>query len=235
MSDQTSISVNFGKAMPLFPLDSVTLLPQQVLPLHIFEPRYRQLIGDVLDGSGQLAMGMFKGDRWKQEYHGRPPVRPSVCIGQIVQHEKLDDGRYNVLIQGVCRARIEEELPAREGVLYREVMLSPVGVGEMDESLLAGTRDRLEHMLTEGPLTRLSAASAVAEYARDEELPTTALLELVSFTMVGDAELKYRLLAEGDAAERARLVESELGHLESLLRRADAQRPDLWPKGTSWN
>jgi len=235
MSDQTTIQVNFARPMPLFPLDAVTLLPQQVLPLHIFEPRYRQMVGDVLDASGQIAMGVFRGNRWKQEYHGRPPVRPSVCVGQIVQHEKLADGRYNVLIQGVCRARIDHELAPRPEVEYREVSLSPVGVGETDEGLLAATRDRLEHMLSDGPLTRLSAASAVAEYARDEELPTSALLELVSFTMVGDTELRYRLLAEGDATERARLVERELGHLEGLIRRADAQRPDLWPKGVSWN
>ena len=52
MSDETAIQVNFGRPMPVFPLDQVTLLPQQVLPLHIFEPRYRQMVTDALDGSG---------------------------------------------------------------------------------------------------------------------------------------------------------------------------------------
>ena len=128
MSDDTSIQVNFGRPMPIFPLDAVTLLPQQVLPLHIFEPRYRQLVDHALDGSGQIAMAVFEGDDWKQDYHGRPSIRPAVCIGQIIQHEKLMDGRYNLLLQGICRARVIEELPPEDGREYRLALLEPVGL-----------------------------------------------------------------------------------------------------------
>src|SRR5580765_1551354 len=112
MSEETTISVNFGKPMPIFPLNSVVLLPHGVLPLHVFEDRYRQMVGDALDGSGQIAMAVFEGADWKQEYHCRPPVRPAVCVGQIIQHHKLPDGRYNIALQGICRARILQELPA---------------------------------------------------------------------------------------------------------------------------
>lgn len=221
--------------MPVFPLDAVSLLPQQVLPLHIFEPRYRQMVAHVLDGSGQIAMGVFKGERWKQEYHGRPPIRPFVCIGQIVQHEKLDDGRYNVLMQGVCRATIIKEMPPSAERLYREAMLAPVGLQPVDEDDLAVARGRLGSMLSEGPLTRLAAASSVAEYVRNGQIPTSAILELVSFTILTDPEVRYRLLAEPDTSARAEIIESELKDLSRLLVRADSQKPWEWPKGMSWN
>src|SRR5436190_23857895 len=103
MYEETSIQVNFGRPTALFPLDAVTLLPQQLLPLHIFEERYRQMIDHALDGSGQIALAIlepalastasFSGttEQWKKDALGRPAIKPAVCVGQIVQHEKLFD------------------------------------------------------------------------------------------------------------------------------------------------
>lgn len=261
MSEDNSIQVNFGKPMPLFPLDSVTLLPQQLLPLHIFEERYRQMVDHALDGAGQIAMAVFAGDQWKQDYHGRPPIRPAVCVGQIVQHERLSDGRYNVLIQGVCRARVLVELPMEEGRLYRTAMLEPVGLdpttmvvsGEEEEDEteeetpdlglppppepepLVEVRQKLCEMLEEGPLTQLVAAEPVLEFIRNEEVPTAPLLELVSFMLITDQGLRYKLLAEPSLQTRAGMIMGELEHLSSLIRRAGDQRPQDWPKGMSWN
>lgn len=232
-----TIQVNFSRPVPLFPLDQVALMPQQVLPLHIFEPRYRQMIDHVLDGAGQIAMGVFEGDRWKQEYHGRPLVRPAVCIGHVVQHEKLPDGRYNVLLQGVCRARIREELDPPEDPnerLYRMVRLDPVGL-EADEEELYGYRYSLADLLGDEPLTDLAAAETIVEHVRNEAIPLVAVLELVSFTMVTNPELKYRLLEEGDATARADLIEDELRHVRDLLLRAQQQRIEDLPKGCHWN
>lgn len=237
MSDgeESTIRVNFGKPMPLFPLDSVSLLPQQVLPLHIFEPRYRQMMEHALDGAGQFAMAVFRGRAWKQEYHGRPPLMPAVCVGQIAQHEKLADGRFNLLLQGVCRARIASELAPDESRLYRAATLEPVDATVHEDDELAEAREYLEEALAEGPLAQLAAARAVLEYVQNAEVPTSALLELVSFTMLSGKTLRYRLLAEGDIQRRADLIKSELETLASLIRRAAHQRPEEWPKGLSWN
>lgn len=233
--EESTIRVNFGKPMPLFPLDSVSLLPQQILPMHIFEPRYRQMVEHALDGSGQIAMAVFRGSAWKLQYHGRPALMGAVCVGQIAQHEKLADGRFNLLLQGVCRGRILHELPAREGVLYREAQLAPVDVDLENEDVLVESREFLEESLVEGPLSRFAAAKTILEYVQNEEVPTTALLELVTFTMLSGKGLRYRLLAEGDAQRRASIIQRELRSLEGLLGRADRQRPDEWPKGMSWN
>lgn len=235
MSGETSIQVNFGRPMPLFPLDSVTLLPQQIAPFHIFEPRYRQMIDAALDSSGQIAMAVFAGPRWKQEYHGRPPLKPAVCVGQIVEHEKLGDGRYNVLMQGVCRAKIVSELPASESRLYRMAMLEPFGLETEETEDLADLRRRLSESLAEGPLAQMKVAKPMLDFLRNSEIPTAALLEVISFTILTDSALRYKLLAEASLRRRADLIERELHGLEGLIRRAARQRPQDWPKGCSWN
>jgi uncharacterized protein len=259
MADETSIQVNFARPMPLFPLDSAVLLPQQVLPLHIFEPRYVQLIEHALDGPGQFALAVFRGTRWKQEYHGKPPLMPAVCLAQIVQHERLEGPaaaddigaeaagagggplvrRYNILVQGVCRARILEELPPRSTKgpprLYRMARLEPVGIDPDEETKLYGIREKLSEMLEDGPLSKLTHAEWVAERIRNQEIPTAVLLELVSFALPIHREMRYRPRAEGDAGERADLISRELGSLQMMIRLAGAQRPEEWPKGMSWN
>ncbi len=234
-SDESPIRVNFGRPMPVFPLDQTVLLPQQVMPLHIFEPRYVQMIEHALDGPGQLAMGVFAGDRWKHEYHGVPPIRPAVCVGQIVQHERLADGRYNILLQGVCRAQVVDESPPDEDHQYRTATLAPVGETDEGGEDLDDLRDWLDEEITSGPLSRLSVAAQVCEYVRNEDVPTPLVLDLVAFAMLTDPKVRYRLLAEGDAHARARLIRDGLEHVGSIIRRAELQRPEQWPKGMSWN
>ena len=206
-----------------------------MLPLHVFEPRYKQMVAESLDAAGQIAMAVFKGANWKLEYHGSPPVMPAVCVGQIVQHEKLADERYNVLIQGVCRARITNEMPIEEERLFRVAMLEPIEDEERAEDDLDRVRDHMERLLMTGELSRLAAADTILEYVRNEEVPTHALLELISFVLVTDDRQRYRLLAEPNATARADVLLGELDHLRSLIRRGEDQRPDEWPKGLSWN
>lgn len=240
MAGQETISVNFGRPIPLFPLEQVVLMPQQVLPLHIFEDRYRQMVEDALDGSGQFAMAVFRGSRWKQEYHGRPPIRPAVCVGQIASHEKLADGRFNLLVQGVCRARIVQEMPAEDDKLYREAMLEPVGVGPAEdadetEHRLTPLRAHVQASLAEGPLHHLRSADRMLELTQNAHVPTTVLMELLAASVVDDAAVRYQLLEEGDPEARASILTGELGRLERLIQRAERQvRSDL-PKGCHWN
>lgn len=235
MPDEASIQVNFGKPLPLFALDNAALLPQQVLHLHVFEPRYKQMVAHALDESGQFALAVFRGSQWRQQYHGRPPLRPAVCIGQIMEHEKLTEDRYNLLVQGVCRARIVEEEPPADGRLYRLARLEPVGIDPEEETKLYGIRERFTELLTEGPLTKLTAAEWIVDRIGNSEIPAAVVLELVGFALSTRRETRYRLLEEGDAGERAEIVERELLDLQELIRLAAAQHPETWPKGCSWN
>lgn len=232
-TDGQAISVNFARAMPIFALDAVVLLPQQVLPLHIFEPRYIQMVRHVLDGAGQLAMAVTCDN--VQGLAGDPMIKPAVCVGQIVQHETLPDGRYNILIQGICRAIVvEDQLPEGDR-LYRQAILEPVGEPNQNSAHLHELRHWIETQLSGGSLRRLTVAEHVVEYVRNEEVPNSAVLELISFALLSDHRLRYRLLAEGDVDRRAELIERELHSLATLIRMAEDQRAEEWPKGCAWN
>src|SRR5688500_19036057 len=94
----------------LFPLPTLVLFPHTIVPLHIFEPRYRAMVGDALLGDRLIAMALLK-PGWGKDYEGAPPVHEVVGVGRILRDERTGDGRYNILLEGIARARIEEHLP----------------------------------------------------------------------------------------------------------------------------
>src|SRR5688572_25873601 len=96
--------------VPVFPLPTLVLFPHTVVPLHIFEPRYRAMVGDALLGDRLIAMALLK-PGWEKDYEGAPPVHEVVGVGRILRDERTEDGRYNILLEGIARARIEEHLP----------------------------------------------------------------------------------------------------------------------------
>lgn len=104
------------EALPLFPLPGTVFLPHTMLPLHVFEARYRDLIGDVMDGNGYLAVPRLK-PGWEQGYEGQPPIFSHAGFGKIVRYDPLPDGRANIIILGLGRVKIREELT--RDTLYR--------------------------------------------------------------------------------------------------------------------
>lgn len=235
MAEESVIRVNFGRPMPLFPLTAVVLFPHGVLPLHIFEDRYRQMVDDVLDNYGQIALAVYEHPDPAAWHEAIPPVRPVVCIGQILQHQRLPDGRFNIALQGVCRARIQQELPPAAGQLYRQAILEPMGLQPSDEAELRTSRERFNQMLSRDPLTDLREAEAVLEHLRNPDVPTSAILELMTLSFIADNSVRYQLLSMTDPRQRATLIQSELEAIASVLRRAKPQRLVSWPKGCSWN
>lgn len=232
-----TVRVNFNRPVPLFPLPGTVLLPHAVQQLHIFESRYRQMVDDCLDQSGQIAMASFVSDR-DPSNGSRPPIRPAVCIGEIIQHERLPAGRHNILLHGVCRARITEVVEPDSSRPYRLARLAPLESLESVEQTaptLTGVRRRLEHILRGDRFQRMRSVGTVLKWFDSEDVPTMALLELIGFTLIKDHELKYRLLAEPDARRRAALIKGELCSLDRVIALADLQASDEWPKGMSWN
>src|SRR5437588_739379 len=86
--------------LPLFPLPNVVLFPNVFLPLHIFEPRYREMVGDALAGDRMIGMVLLK-PGWERDYEGQPPVYPIGSSGLITHAERLSDSRYNIVLRGV--------------------------------------------------------------------------------------------------------------------------------------
>src|SRR5436190_11964798 len=115
MSDASPLADVSGTAR-LFPLPNLVLFPHVVQPLHIFEPRYRQMTADALAGDRLIALVLLK-PGWEEDYETRPAVHPVACLGRVVADQLLDDGRYNLLVRGLSRVRLLGEAP--NGKLYR--------------------------------------------------------------------------------------------------------------------
>jgi len=243
MSEHETIRVNFSKAHPVFPLSGVTLLPHAIAALYIFEPRYRQMVEHVLDTTGQIAMGTYD-DRGTDagQAESSPPIRPVVCLGQIVQHERHPDGTYHIFLQGVCRARIVEEiLPEHtdiEGVLYRRAILEPLQ--DDDPEPLDDQREQLTSLLESQRLSSLPAVQQVRKQLATgfEVLPTQVLMDVVALSLlsvVDEQKLRNALLEEPSATRRADLMIRELKRIDHTLRLAELQFDPEAPKGISWN
>lgn len=184
-------------AVPLFPLPNVVLFPRAVLPLHIFEPRYRRMTADALTGGKRIAMALLK-EGWQQQYHGRPAIEPVVCVGRVIAHEMLDDGRYNLLLQGECRARVLQE---DFDLAYRRAELERLDESPVFDVDLQQARDTLRDVVNH---SRLRATDLGRELVRviDSAIPTADLADVCAFSLLEDCAVKQRLLEDLDVRHR---------------------------------
>jgi uncharacterized protein len=201
-------------ALKVFPLPSVVLFPHTVLPLHIFESRYRDLVRDALAQDRVMALAQLEpGD---EGVAGRPRMRPMVCAGVIAWHEELEGGRYNIIVQGTTRARIIEELPPRAP--YREVHVSLLP----DEEASVPEDEQLRQAVFElaarlPPLVAQGLLQAAARAAGG------ALADVVASSVVADVERRQELLCELGVCPRLRAV---LAEVSEVLARLQPARPE---------
>ena len=178
-----------SSTIPLFPLPTVVLFPNVYLPLHIFEPRYRQMVTDALAGDRMIGMVLLQ-PGYEAEYHGTPEIYEVGCAGVITHVERLADGRFNIVLRGVERFRILGEERPGEKVLYRRALVAPLAEQEGNSrEQLRHERQRLETLLTpmlSGTLSErgLPAAmpdeelvNALAQYLELDPIEKQALLE----------------------------------------------------------
>ena len=172
--------------LPLFPLPNVVLFPNVFLPLHIFEPRYREMIADALNSDRMIGMVLLR-PGWERDYEGRPAVYPIGCSGVITHNERLTDGRYDIVLRGLDRFRIVQENHDRS---YRRAIVEnlPDEAPAGDQRRIIHTyRTRLEAILGTDPRVgdaRIPSAmgdedlvNALAQYLDLEPLEKQALLE----------------------------------------------------------
>lgn len=93
--------------VPVFPLPNVVLFPHTYLPLHIFEPRYREMVHDASSRDQCIGMALLK-DGWEDAYEESPPMFEQGVVGRMVSVKKMPDGRYNIILQGLRRCLYEE-------------------------------------------------------------------------------------------------------------------------------
>jgi Lon protease-like protein len=188
--------------LPLFPLPNLVFFPQTRLPLHVFEPRYRQLIADVVAADRRFGIVLLK-PGWEADYFGTPPVYLCGTVGLIERTVALDDGRFNILVNGEARFRIVDEV-AREPYRIVRVITEP----QIERDATAAWTQRTW-------LTDLS--QQYMHYLPDQgavpEIQTAGLESLTNALIMSlnlEIDQKQILLEIDDIVERAEIVGIEL-------------------------
>ena len=173
--------------IPIFPLPNVVLFPHVFLPLHIFEPRYREMVDEALKGDRIIGMVLLRRG-WENDYDGRPAVYPIGCAGVITHAERLPDGRFNIVLRGMEKFRISGEDHARAFRVAEVESIPEPPVDAVRETIRAQRR-RLEALIVPQPdgqrldstmptaMADEDLVNALAQYLEFEPVEKQALLE----------------------------------------------------------
>lgn len=199
--DKLALEAFSGEAR-LFPLPNLVFFPHALQPLHVFEPRYRQLTADALC-SDRLIAPVLLHSGWEKKYDLRPDVHAVACVGRIVADQLMPDGRSFLLLRGLSRARIIEEIPTDK--LYRTARVELIGdQGGTPVDLLMELRKQLEQRI----LPRFADEPIVRQLDElfHSELPLGVLCDVLAFALPLPVEMKQLLLEEQREDVRANML-----------------------------
>ena len=201
----------FPSSLPIFPLPTVVLFPNVFLPLHIFEPRYRQMTADALAGDRLIGMVLLRPGH-EADYEGRPPIYRVGCTGLITHSERLDDKGFNLVLRGLDKFTILSEEDPAIGQLYRRAIISPIDetIPPADRDPLRDARRRLQELLE--PLFEGTMESRLPHNMPDDDL-INALAQYLDFDPLEKQALLERL---GPLARCQSMI--ELLEMKALLK-----------------
>ena len=220
----------FTGQAPIFPLPNVVHLPHTWLPLHIFEPRYRAMISDALENNRLIAMALLQPHQESAYESKAAKIHPVVCLGRIGIDEKLPDGRFNLVLHGLCRAHIESELDTDQPYRTAELTLlsdfypsqATIDRNHRHRELLAGAIELLPELQSDPLLHQLL----------DAEIPLGVLCDVLTHSLGLSTWDAQSLLEEPDVDVRSDLV---LNHLRSKQRSLAAGITSGFPPAFSRN
>ena len=221
--------MNSRRRLPLFPLPDVVFFPETTLPLHVFEPRYREMLQDALAGERIIGVQLLDAAS-PADASGRPAILPIGCAGLVHEHETLPDGRSNILLRGLYRYRIETELPAEKP--YRLAEVTPLAVEALPDPPAAPADRRRLRLVAEVAQLADAVGRPHAKELPDDLTEEGVVNEIL--TRLGiDSEDGYRLLAMDRLEDRYAWAEKLVA---SMRRRLDLlapfRAPGLEPR---WN
>jgi uncharacterized protein len=213
--------------VPVFPLPKLVLFPGTSLPLHIFEPRYRDMLADTLAGSASqdrlIAVAQLK-PGWETAYDARPAIYPVAGVGRITAHARNADGTYDIMLEALARVRLEELAPA--GLRYRRAKATVLherapegGVKTSDISALLSLATRVATLVKR-------ALPGFVMQAESDDTPGL-LSDRIADQFVLDPAARQDLLETLDVEQRIRTVTSQLAHLHMAL--SASSEPDGSP------
>ena len=210
---------DFNGTAPLFPLPNVALYPHVVQPLHMFEPRYRQMTADAVAADGFLALAVLRPGHDDTYNRKDAPIYPTACLGRITGSRELPDGRWDVTVQGLSRVTVTRELPGEE--LYRvgEMELRPDCLEEDSPEIRRVSGGVIESF---GRLYPQMAEHPMVEKMLRSDLPFAVLCDFIAHATEIETETAARILCEPDVCSRGRILN---GYLTAKLATKRAARP----------
>lgn len=209
--DDLSFSLEeFSGIVRLFPLPNLVLFPHVMQPLHVFEPRYRELLEDALQGDGLITMAVLA-PGWEKDYEGRPPLGPFACLGRVAGHHRLKDGAYNVLLLGLRRVRLLRELEPVRSFRQAQVEICE----DSNPPPAAPNQSTLHRKLREAFLTVLPLLPEAHEQLDQllaGDVSLGMLTDVIAYMLDIGIRHKEALLAELDVYRRAEML---LQHLSA--------------------
>ena len=207
------IPENFSGIVPLFPLPNLVMFPGIVQPLQIFESRYRAMMKWTMNHERLIAIATLGPGCHADD--DAPPVCPVVCIGKVIAHTRLDDGRYKLLLMGGKRAVIESELSAPQPFRTAQVtLLNDLATDDQDGIRQAALSEKFMRHLRRS----LSNNEQLDELLR-KKVSLGLLTDIVASVLDLTAKRKYALLEQTNAVRRAEMLLSELVALEEAFTR----------------
>jgi uncharacterized protein len=214
--DDLSASLEeFSGNARVFPLPNLVLFPHVMQPLHVFEPRYRDLLEDALAGDRLIAMAVLT-PGWERNYEGRPTLHSMACLGRITTHFRLADGTYNVLLLGLQRARIVQELEPTRAFREAKVELCEDQYSAFSLPRQKVLQQRLHDALLQ-ILPMLPEAHEQLDQLLGNDVPLGVLTDVISYMLDIDLAHKQLLLTELDVYHRTELLLAHLSEAATEL------------------
>lgn len=202
MNEDKAALQEFSGTARLFPLPNLVFFPHALQPLHIFEPRYRQMTADALAGDKLIALVLLQ-PGWEKTYESSPQLHSMACLGRVVADQLMPDGRYNLLLRGLSRVRIIEEAPLEK--LYRSAHVEVVA--DRCTAPLDIVMD-LRHQLEEKILARFHDGPIAKQLNElfHSELSLGTLCDVLTFALPVPIEWKQMILEERNEDVRANML-----------------------------
>lgn len=216
------------RVVPVFPLPDVVFFPRTVLPLHVFETRYRAMVKDALSADRVLAVALLR-PGWERHYEGSPPFHEIATIGRMEEIETTADGRYLFRLVGIRRVRLGA--PVQE-TPYRLVQAVDLPERPVDEGDDAVRRAKLDLLASQVCLVRELTGNEPLGLVLDDALPFEAAVNGACASLPIETSMRQALLELDDLRERHRRAARILDEiLERVLRLRSMRGRDEGPSG----
>jgi ATP-dependent Lon protease len=204
------------RRLPLFPLEDVVLFPHSMIPLQIFEARYRKMVRDVLSSNRLLAISLQL-EKEDVAVDTAPRVAAVAAVGELVLAQELPDGRFNLVVRGRARIGIDAELPSEEP--YRLIVAHEIPDDSSQEASEIREADAALRALVTGLAESIPDGGELLKHVAAAQDTPAALANVIAASLIADAKARQRMLETTDVCKRLERLALEVVALSERVGR----------------